>query len=169
MKEPATVWDLAKISEKRRLMDQIQKLPKGLYEVLIKPRKLTRSLNANRYYFAACVAPFAEWLRENYGDTAITSEQAHEMLVVAVLGWDERHSEKTGKTLKFRPQTHSMDSAEFAEYVDKAAAWLAEVPEIIVLPPELFLESKTQVKGSVVSLREQLEGSLKEVERRKVS
>lgn len=140
-REPPIVWNLSDIEQKRRLMSQIQKLT-GLQEVSIKPRKLTRTFKANKYYFVACVAPWAEWLRENYGDTSITSEQAHEMLVVAVLGWDEKHSESTGKTLKFRPRTHTMNSAEFAEYVDKSAAFLAEFAEIIVLPPTLFYEQK---------------------------
>lgn len=140
-REPPIVWNLSDIEQKRRLMGQIQKLS-GLQEVSIRPRKLTRSFKANKYYFVACVAPFRDWLRENYGDSSISLDQAHEMLVVAVLGWDERHSENTGKTLKFRPRTHTLDSAEFAEYVDKSAAWLAEFAEIIVLPPDLFYESK---------------------------
>ena len=147
-REPPIVWNLNELSEKRRLIEQITKLPKGLYEVSIKPRRRTRTLRQNKYYFVAVVAPFAEWLRENYGDSGITADQAHEMLKVQILGWDERYSEAVGKTLKFIPRSHDLNTMEFWEYVEKASAWLAEFAEIIVLPPELFYESKENQEGT---------------------
>jgi hypothetical protein len=36
---------------------------RGMYEVVFKPRRVTRSQRANRYYFAAVVRPFFEFLR----------------------------------------------------------------------------------------------------------
>lgn len=142
-REPAIVWNLSDVEQKRRLMSQVQKLT-GLHEVSIKPRKLTRTLNQNGYWWVAVVGPFTEWLREAYGDPGITAEQAHEMLKVQALGWDERLIESTGQTMRLIPRSHDLNTAEFGELIDKAAAWLAEFCNLVILPPELFYESKKE-------------------------
>jgi hypothetical protein len=121
-------------------MGQIQKL-KGLYEVSIHPRQITRTLSQNRYYFAAVVGPFAEWLRETQGDNFIDSEQAHEMLKWKILGPTEIHNAE-GEVETLPPRSRTLETAEFGEYIEKCAAWLAEFCEIVVLPPEVFYESK---------------------------
>lgn len=139
-RDPPQIWNLDDINERRRLAYQISKL-RGLHEVSIHQRKLTRTLSQNRYYFAAVVSPFAEWLRETQGDNFIDSEQAHEMLKWKILGPTEIHNE-AGEVETLPPRSRTLETVEFAEYVDKAAAWLAEFCEIIVLPPELFSESK---------------------------
>ena len=123
-------------------MAHIGSLPPGLYEVSIKPRKRTRSFKANKYYFVAVAAPFAEWLRREWGDPSVTSEDAHEILKVKILGWDERLIEGTNETIKRIPRSRSLTPAEFGTLVDQSAAWLAEFCGIVVLPPELFYESK---------------------------
>lgn len=140
-KDPPQVWDLSDLEQKRRLIYQIQKL-KGLHEVAIHPRKLTRTLKQNRYYWVAVAAPFAEWLRESQGDSFINTEDAHEMLKWKILGPKEIVSPLTGEVELMPARSRTLDTADFAEFVDKAAAWLAEFCEIIVLPPELFIEPK---------------------------
>lgn len=139
-KEPQ-VLNMDNLEVKRRLMGKIGKL-KGLYEVSIEPRKKTRSLNANAYYHAAVCAPFLEWLRENWGDNSITHEQAHELLKRKVLGTIEKVDKSTGEVFEITPTSHDMDQYEFGEFIEKAAAWLAEFCSIVVIPPELFWESK---------------------------
>ena len=114
-------------------MRQVAGLRPGLYEVLIKPQRRTRSLDANRYYFVALVQPFVEWLREEYGDPHITTDQAHEMLKVKILGLQH------GVLV---PRTKTLDSKAFAEYVDCAAQWLQEFCDITVIPSEVFYETK---------------------------
>jgi hypothetical protein len=123
------IWNLAEPSEKHRLMRQISSLPAGLYDVLIKPRRFTRSLEQNSYYWVAVVAPFVEWLKEHYGDPHITAEQAHEMLKVKILGLQH------GVLV---PRSKTLDVEEFSHYIEGAAAWLAEFCEIVVIPSDLF-------------------------------
>ena len=135
------LWNLAQTTEKHRLMLQIGKLPPGLYEVFIKPRKQTRTLDQNAYYWVAVVAPFTEWLREHYGDPRISSEQAHEMLKVKILGWDLK--DVKGETLTLIPRSRTLDTKEFGQFIDDAAKWLAEFCDIIVIPSEVFYDGKS--------------------------
>ena len=122
-------------------MQRVQKL-KGLQEVSIRPRKKTRSLNANSYYWVAIVQPFTEWLRDEWGDPGITTKQAHAVLKVKVLGPKEKVIESTGEVLELIPETHNMDQYEFGSFIEKAAAWLAEFAGIVVIPSEMFWENR---------------------------
>lgn len=126
---------------KRELMIQIGRLS-GLYEVYIKPRKRTRSLDQNAYYFAAVVAPFRDWLRENYGDSQISTDEAHEMLKVKILGLTEKQIPNSDETVTIMPRSKTLSVGEFGEYIEKCAAWLAEFCNVIILPSELFYEKK---------------------------
>lgn len=112
----------------------------GLYEVSIRPRKKTRSLNANSYYWAAYIGPWVEWLREQWGDPSISSEQAHIELKRAVLGVREKVNKHTGEVMELVPTTHDMDTVEFGNYLDNAAEFLARFAQIVVLPSEMFYE-----------------------------
>lgn len=122
-------------------MERVQKLT-GLYEVSLKPRKLTRSLNQNAYYFAAVVQPFRDWLRIEFGDPQIDLDQAHEMLKVRILGMDEKLVDSTGEVLILIPRSKTLDTWEFAQYIEKCAEFLASFAGIVVLPSELFYEAK---------------------------
>jgi hypothetical protein len=138
-KEPPQVLNFDNPDVKRRLMRRIGSLT-GLYEVSIRRRKKTRSLNANSYYHVAVCAPFCEWLREQWGDPTITHTQAHELLKKQVLGVKEL--EKDGEILELIPTSHDMDQVEFGQFIEKCAAFLAEFCSIVVIPPELFFEGK---------------------------
>jgi hypothetical protein len=139
--DPPLVVNFDNVESKRRVMQRIQRL-KGLHEVSIKPRKKTRSLNANAYYWAAYIQPFTEWLRDEWGDPTITSEQAHALLKVRVLGPKEKLIEDTGEVIELIPTTHDMDKYDFGNYLDSAAKFLAEFAGIVVLSSDLFFESK---------------------------
>lgn len=140
-KEPPRVVNFDDVGAKRRFMQGVQKLS-GLQEVSIRPRKKTRSLNANSYYWSAYIPPWTDWLREQYGDPTITTEQAHELLKVRVLGPKEKVIEETGEVIELIPTTHDMDKYEFAVYLDKAKLFLEEFAGIVVLDSDLFWESK---------------------------
>lgn len=140
-KEPPQVLNFDNLDTKRRFMQRVQKL-KGLQEVSISPRKKTRSLNANSYYWVAYIQPFTDWLRDEWGDNSITTEQAHALLKVKVLGAREKVLEQTGEIIELIPTTHDMDKYDFANYLDAAAMWLAEFCGIVVLSSDLFWESK---------------------------
>src|SRR6185295_1364484 len=102
------VLNFDNLETKRRFMQRVQKL-KGLQEVSIRPRQKTRSLNANAYYWVAYVQPFTEWLRDEWGDPSITTEQAHIELKRAVLGTKELVRKDTGETIELIPTTRDMD------------------------------------------------------------
>lgn len=140
-KDPPLVVNFDNVESKRRVMQRIQKL-RGLHEVSIRPRKKTRSLNANSYYWVAYIQPWTEWLRDEWGDPTITTEQAHAVLKLKVLGAKEKVIESTGEVIELIPTTHDMDKDEFAIYLDKAKEWLREFAGILVLDSDLFWESK---------------------------
>lgn len=140
-KEPPQVYNFDNLQTKRRFMEKVQKL-RGLQEVSIQPRKKTRSLNANSYYWAAYIPVWTEWLREQWGDPTITTEQAHALLKVKVLGPKEKVLEETGEIIELIPTTHDMDKDDFAIYLDKAKVFLQEFAGIIVLDSDLFWEKE---------------------------
>lgn len=128
------------LAQKRQVMSTVQGLS-GLYEVTIKPRKLTRSLSQNAYYWVAVVQPFAEWLKDEWGER-VELEQAHELLKHKILGSKELVSRSTGEVIEITRSSRGLDTAEFGEFIDSAANWLAEFTGIVVLPPEVFYQKK---------------------------
>lgn len=142
MNKDATIVNMSNTEVKRELMVQIGRL-QGLYEFYLKPRKRTRSLDQNAYYFGAVVTPFRDWLRENYGDTQISTDEAHEMLKVKILGLTEKQIPNSPETVTIIPRSKTLTVEEFSEYIEKCAAWLSEFCEIVVVPSELFHEGGT--------------------------
>lgn len=140
MKRESLVLNLSDLDTKRRIMQKIGAL-KGLWEITLKERRLTRTLKANRYYFVAVCQPFQVWLSEQYGQE-VDIEQAHEMLRNRVLGMDEIVNKDTGEVLELPRRTRTMDIGEFNDYVENCARFLAEFCEIVVIPSEVFLEGK---------------------------
>jgi len=139
------IFNLSDLSVKRALISRIGTL-QGLWEVRLKQRKRTRTLDQNAYYFAAIATPFREWLREQYGDSQITTDQAHEMLKVKILGMDEKLIEGTDEVLRLIPRSKTLDTAEFAEYIFKCSAWLESFCGIVIIPSDLFYEGATKPK-----------------------
>ena len=142
LREPPMVLNLSDLPTKRKLIAKIGAL-KGLQEVTIKPRKLTRSLNANSYYFVAVCQPFRDWLREEWQEN-VTTEQAHEMLKRKILGAREVIDKQTGEVLEIPPTSHDLDAHQFGEYIEGCARWLAEFCNIVVIPSEMFFEQKSK-------------------------
>lgn len=139
MDESVMVLNMDDLNEKRKLMSKIGTL-KGLYEVSLKPRKRTRSLDQNAYYWSAFVTPWLEWLRETQGDPSLTKEQAHIVLKSAVLGTKTLVNPQTGEAIEIPPNTRRMKTDEFSIYLDAAGKWLAEFAGIVVLEAEMFFE-----------------------------
>lgn len=132
------------VATKRRFMQGVQGM-KGLWEIHMKPRKRTRSLSQNAYYFVAVCQPFRDWLREEWQEN-VTTEQAHEMLKRKILGVKELVDEKTGEVLEIAPTSHNLDVRDFAEYIEGCARWLAEFCGVVVIPSEMFWESPPPAK-----------------------
>lgn len=157
--------DFNDMAVKRQFMSHVGTL-KGLYDITLKERKRTRSLDANKYYWAAYIPFWHEWLKEASGEPWITKEQAHEALVTRILGTKPIVNRETGEVIdEVRPRTSEMNTAEFAQYLDRAAEFMASFCGIAVTPAESFYESEKPKR----TLTEQLEDSLTEVQRRKAS
>lgn len=138
------------LQTKRRFMQKVQTMS-GLWEISMKPRKFTRSLSQNGYYFAAYVPVFTEWLRDEWGDPGITAEQAHIELKKAVLGVKTKVNNRTGETMELVPTTHDMDTMGFSNYLEKAAEFLARACGIVVLSSDLYFEGEAPEKRSRAS------------------
>lgn len=134
---PKRTLNLDDASVKRGLMIEIGAL-RGLWDVELKQRKLTRSLDQNSFWFVGVVTPFREWLRENYGDPTIDLEQAHEMLKWKILGPKELVDKETGEILRLPPRSKTLTTAEFADMIERASDWLASFCGIIVIPSDMF-------------------------------
>ena len=137
------VYNFDSLQTKRRFMQKVQAM-NGLWEISMKPRKLVRSLSQNAFYHVAYVSPFTEWLRDEWGDPSITTEQAHIELKKAVLGVKTKVNERTGEMMELVPTTHDMDSGDFSNFLEKSAEFLARACGIVVLPSEMFFEQRDQ-------------------------
>jgi hypothetical protein len=123
---------------KRRMMGFVGTLH-GLYEVVFKPRRNTRSTQANRYYFGAVVTPFYEFLREQ--EPLINDKrQAHIEIKKLVLG---TFQVRIGNTIsEVVPTTHDMDSPTFWDFVERARVALWDKVGLPTLDPgEYGIES----------------------------
>lgn len=146
-KEPVPVFNMDDIEQRRRLMAKIGKM-RGLWSVSLEPRKKTRSLQANGYYWAAYIPAWLEWLREASGEPWITKDQAHKALVKHVLGTQQVVNKETGELIdEITPETHTMDTGDFNNYLDRAAEFLASFCGIVIIPSELFFEGATEGKS----------------------
>lgn len=164
------VVNMDSLQTKRRFMQKVQTMS-GLWEISMKPRKVTRSLSQNAYYWAAVVSPFTDWLRNEWGDNDVQPEQAHEHLKTTILGTRELMNKTTGEVIAITRSSKVLDTHEFGEFIDKAAAWLAEFCGLVILPPEMFYERKDDKKNVLKykpksRLRKQLEGSLEILNKR---
>lgn len=150
----ALVVNLASTDQKRKLMSFIGTLPAGLYDVLIKPHKKTRSLDQNAYYWVAVVEPFRSWIKEEWQES-VSAKQAHEILKRQILGVKQSPS-----GIQIPPTSKNLSVQEFSEYVEGCARWLAEFCGIVVIPSELFYEGATESKpkgktgGTVTNIRQ---------------
>lgn len=136
-REPPLVLDMDDLQVKRQFMSKIGTLS-GLWEVSLYKRRFQRTNKQNRYYHVAVVAPFREWLREQWGDPEISHEQAHIELKKAVLGVKEKINERTGEIMELVPPSHNKDTWEFTLFLDKCAEFLARFAGIVVLTPDEF-------------------------------
>lgn len=144
MREPAELVNFSDLAQKREFMQRIQPL-KGLWEIRMKERRLTRTLQANRFYFAAVVLPWRNYLREAYGDNRISSDDAHEALKEVILGRTETDIKGLkGQKLTLGLRTRDMDIPEFSEYIEQCCEFLASFAGIVVLDSQLFIQEQTR-------------------------
>ena len=126
--------DLSNPTAKRELLTEIGRLV-GLNDVHVKPVRMTRSTQANRYLFGVVYRAFIEFMREQ--GQAITSDDAHEYCKARFLPARELFNPNTGELLGTIPaRTSTLDSAEFADYIDRVSFWLEDTFGIVLPEPD---------------------------------
>lgn len=140
-RKESLILNMDDLTIKRQVMSKIGTL-QGVWEMTLTRRRFNRSLNQNSYYWVAVVAPFVEWLHDEWGES-IEPEQAHEMLKQKILG--VKYKEIGGQAVVITPTSHNLDTAEFTDYIEKCAAWLAEFCGIVVVSSDVFLAKGANV------------------------
>jgi hypothetical protein len=139
-KQHVETINFSDVDSKRRHIQQIWTL-QGLYDVTLKPRKRTRTLDQNSYYWVAICAPLGHWLTEQSGEP-FTKDDAHEYLKSRFTPVREPVIKSTGEVMEIRRSTSDLDTLEFSDYVERCIDWMAEFCEINVLPSNLFHEQR---------------------------
>lgn len=128
------VLNLNEPSIKQRLMSFVGKLT-DFYEIDIKPRRSTRSLKQNAWYWACLVQPFYEFLKEQ--DYEITENDAHEILRMRFVGNKTIPNKKTGEVLvEHRISTTELTTEQFSDYCEKCRDFLAQYIKYIAPDPD---------------------------------
>jgi hypothetical protein len=136
-KEPPLLINMDDLDAKRQFMSHIGTL-RGRYEITLRPRRYTRSNNANAYYWSAVVMPFTHYLREEWGDPSISKDQAHAELKLAVLGPKVLINKSTGEVKELVPTSHDLDTAEFAQFIEGCIEFLGRACRIAVPSSEEY-------------------------------
>lgn len=130
----STCLNMDEPENKRRLMSKVGLL-RGWWEVEISPRRNTRSLQQNKWYWSQIVAPLAEYLSDqDYNVT--TSEEAHELLKARFLATTV-FCKRTGDVLCRRVRsTTELTTEEFADYCERCRAWLSDFFNLQIQDPD---------------------------------
>lgn len=116
------------LDRKADLKAHLLELAGSAVEVVVRPRRDTRSSNQNRYYFGAVVRPLADHL-------GYTEDELHE-----ALKWKFLRKEAEGPLATVR-STASLDTVEFEDYLERVRTWAsAELSYTIPLPGEIDLD-----------------------------
>lgn len=132
-------YDMSSAEVKRQMMSLVGRLS-GMYELRIKPRRATRSLRANSWYFGFIVKPLYDRLRELGWDVQSPAD-VHEMLATHFLPRTV-FNHRTGEVMrtKLRRSTKELSVEEFTEYADKCVELLAEKFDVLVVEPVPYAE-----------------------------
>lgn len=116
----ARIDDLGHIrpTEVGRFAGYLAKLRGRDVEVIVRPERKHRSLNANRYYWGVVLAAGAEWSGHD-------AEELHEVFKGRFLPVREIVA-PTGEVLTLPSSTADLDTEAFGNYVNAIIRWLAE-------------------------------------------
>ena len=110
---------------------------RGRHRVEVALYRPRRSDRQNRFYWPAFVQPFAAFLREQ--GEGVTENDAHEILKMRFLR-KTIVDEKTGEAMDYVGSTTTLTTSEFNEYLDRCAAWLADMFGFIFPDPYEYHE-----------------------------
>jgi hypothetical protein len=127
-------FDLSNPDEKRRLLSWLS-ARSGMYAVSAEPKRDTRTLRQNRAFWRLWVQPLHEYLAENdpkHPAGRDGREWAKKIICAAVLGVDRRTCPITGAVHEDAKGTSGLSVEEFADFLDRAAGWVATTPPVVV-------------------------------------
>lgn len=142
--------NLDDVNLKRRFISWIGTL-RGFYDVLIEPKRNTRSLAQNAYYWKCICEPFAAYL-SGEGYERITKDAAHEIFRDRFLSEPVIHP-RTGKRIgTIRRSTAKLSTVEKADYIERCRAWMLDWFCIITNDPDpAWREAKKPQAAPVAS------------------
>lgn len=118
------ILDLSDRDMKQRFIRWIGTLA-GAYEVEVRPRRNTRSLQQNAYYWACVVTPLADFLSAQDYELN-TPEDAHEILKAKFLTTPVINPE-TGEIIgRIVRSTTDLSTEEMTDYIERARAWMLD-------------------------------------------
>lgn len=116
------IRDMSDPKQRREVLNLLNPL-QGLHRIEVVKYRPRRTDRQNRYYWPCFVHPFGEYLREQ-GNTHFTDDMAHEVLKRMFLTVTEI-DKTTGRAMDRTRSTTELTTAEFNEYLEKVAAFLA--------------------------------------------
>jgi hypothetical protein len=131
-------FDLSNADDKRRLLSWLS-ARSGMYAVSAEPKRDTRTLRQNRTFWRLWVQPLHEYLRENdpkHPAGKDGREWAKKIICAAVLGVDRRVCPVTGAVYEEAKRTSTLSIEEMSDFMERAAAWLAEHTPIVIETPD---------------------------------
>lgn len=127
----SAVVNMDDLAAKRALLSKLGTL-RGEWRIELVKYRPRRSDRQNRFYWPAIVAPLAQRMAEDDYDVT-TPEQAHEILKARFLTVPVVNK-TTGEILGNRVRsTTELTTEEFADYVDRCAAFMADYFGIVVI------------------------------------
>lgn len=124
--------DLSNPTAKRELLTELGAFG-GLYEVRAEPRKLTRSTQANRYWWSCPVKAYRDY-KIRQGEP-LTLEDAHDELKLLFLPPRIRCHPLTGEVIGTLPaDSHTLSTEQFSDLIENVVTWMEA--ELNVFLPE---------------------------------
>jgi NinB protein len=102
-------------------------------EIVVSPKKKTRSNQQNRYYWSVVVGLIKEGF-VNMGHEDITAENTHDFLKARFLS-KEVVNEQTGEVLNIPTGTADLTTTDFMVFIDKCSKFAAEYLNVIIPEP----------------------------------
>jgi hypothetical protein len=136
------VIDFDDPTQKGLVLSRIRPL-EGKWRLELVRYRPRRSDRQNAAYWPLVVEPFADYLTSEWGEYT-SPETAHEILKQNLLR-RRMVNKATGETLEYVGSTTELDTAEFSDYFERCAEFLAQNCGITVQNPDPAWRSRANV------------------------
>lgn len=134
-RETEIIIDFDNPRERQLLLEQIRSLH-GMHRICVLQYRPRRSDRQNRFYWPCFVQPLHDYLRAQGWEG--TEDDAHELMKAKFLRASYVDT-NTGESFEYVRSSASLTVEEFTDYLERCAAWLAEMFGIVV--PESYTEA----------------------------